>query len=123
MLLVEPLEAAGPPCAAPLHLPMSLTKLNFPDYNKVKTYENSDTDNRLNYEDALNVARLTYEQSMSAVEMRALMISFNEHITSFIESPAGSTLAAMLDPAQAHLVQLPTRDAHKKLIDTFHLLS
>ncbi|CAG4957620.1 unnamed protein product [Colias eurytheme] len=68
MLLVEPREAAGPPCAAPIHLPMStLTKLNFTtDYSvKVKPYENTETDNRLNYEQALN-ARLSYEQSVNS---------------------------------------------------------
>lgn len=72
MLLVEtPREAAVPPCAAPLDLPMStLTKLNFTDYSvKVnKTYpETSDQrDNRLNYEQALaSVARLNYELEQS----------------------------------------------------------
>lgn len=69
MLVVEaPREAAVPPCAAPLDIPMSsLTKLNFTDYSaKVKPYENETRDNtRLNYEQALaSVARLSYEQSV-----------------------------------------------------------
>lgn len=76
MLLVEaPREAAVPPCAAPLDLPMStLTKINFTDYSaKVnKQYSESptdsrDVDNRLNYEQALaSVARLNYEQSVNS---------------------------------------------------------
>lgn len=75
MLLVEtPREAAVPPCAAPLDLPMSaLTKLNFTDYSaKVnKPYAPPPTDareidSRLNYEQALaSVARLNYEQSVT----------------------------------------------------------
>lgn len=70
MLLVEaPREAAVPPCAAPLDIPMStLTKLNFTDYSaKVKPYDNQSEqrDSRLNYEQALaSVARLSYEQSV-----------------------------------------------------------
>lgn len=76
MLLVEaPREAAIPPCAAPLDIPMStLTKLNFSDYsakvNKQYTEipaEARDVDTRLNYEQALaSVARLNYEQSVSS---------------------------------------------------------
>ncbi|PZC80901.1 hypothetical protein B5X24_HaOG213888 [Helicoverpa armigera] len=70
MLLVEaPREAAVPPCAAPLDIPMSsLTKLNFTDYSAKVNKPYSDTDNRdmrLNYEQALaSVARLSYEQSV-----------------------------------------------------------
>lgn len=62
MLVVEPREAAGPPCAAPLHPMSTLTKLNFTDYSVKKPYEEQ-TDNRLSYEQALSVARLGYEQS------------------------------------------------------------
>lgn len=71
MLLVEaPREAAVPPCAAPLDLPMStLTKLNFTDYsakvNKPYTETEARDNTRLNYEQALaSVARLSYEQSV-----------------------------------------------------------
>ncbi|KAL0869126.1 hypothetical protein ABMA27_007424 [Loxostege sticticalis] len=72
MLLVEaPREAAVPPCAAPLDLPMSsVTKLNFTDYSaKVKYNETpvEQRDSRLNYEQALaSVARLNFEQSVSS---------------------------------------------------------
>lgn len=68
MLLVEPREAAGPPCAAPLHPMSTLTKLNFTDYSvKVKPYDLVEqTDNILNYEQAVNAARLGYEQSLSS---------------------------------------------------------
>lgn len=74
MLLVEvPREAAVPPCAAPLQLPMSsLTKLNFTDYsvkvNKSYTELPDQRDNRLSYEQTLaSVARLNYgiEQSVN----------------------------------------------------------
>lgn len=71
MLLVEaPREAAVPPCAAPLDIPMSsLTKLNFTDYSAKVNKPYSETENRdntrLNYEQALaSVARLSYEQSV-----------------------------------------------------------
>ncbi|CAB3249151.1 unnamed protein product [Arctia plantaginis] len=72
MLLVEaPREAAVPPCAVPIDIPMStLTKLNFSDYSaKVKPYPESQTEQRdntrLNYEQALaSVARLSYEQTV-----------------------------------------------------------
>lgn len=71
MLLVEaPREAAVPPCAAPLDIPMSsLTKLNFTDYSAKVNKSYSETENRdntrLNYEQALaSVARLSYEQSV-----------------------------------------------------------
>lgn len=30
---------------------------------------------------------------------------------------AGSTQPAMLDPARAHLVELPPRETHKKLVE------
>lgn len=76
MLLVEaPREAAVPPCAAPLDIPMSsLTKLHFSDYsakvNKQYTEipaDARDVDTRLNYEQALaSVARLNYEQSVTS---------------------------------------------------------
>ncbi|CAG4953815.1 unnamed protein product [Parnassius apollo] len=71
MLLVEaPGEAAGPPGAAPLHLPMAtLAKLNFTDYSaKVnKQYTENNTEprdsSRLCYDNALS-ARSNYEQSV-----------------------------------------------------------
>lgn len=73
MLLVEaPREAAVPPCAAPLDIPMSsLTKLHFSDYsakvNKQYTEIPADVDTRLNFEQAVaSVARLNYEQSVSS---------------------------------------------------------
>ncbi|CAH2983391.1 unnamed protein product [Chilo suppressalis] len=73
MLLVEaPREAAVPPCAAPLDLPMStITKLNFTDYSaKVnKPYADNaaeQRDSRLNYEQTLaSVARLNFEQTVT----------------------------------------------------------
>lgn len=74
MLLVEaPREAAVPPCAAPLDLPMStLTKLSFTDYSaKVnKPYPESQQEQsanaRLSYDQALaSVTRLNFEQSVA----------------------------------------------------------
>lgn len=70
MLVVEaPREAALPPCAAPIDLPMStLTKLNFTDYsvkvNKPYTDNHEQRDTRINYEQAL--ARLSYEQTVTS---------------------------------------------------------
>ncbi|KAG6449975.1 hypothetical protein O3G_MSEX006341 [Manduca sexta] len=72
MLLVEaPREAAVPPCAAPLDIPMStLTKLSFTDFgvkvNKPYAETPDQRDNRLNYEQAIaSVARLNYEVEQS----------------------------------------------------------
>lgn len=78
MLLVEaPREAAVPPCAAPLDLPMStVTKLNFSDYsakvNKPYTETAADQrDSRLNYEQALaSVTRLNFEQSVTSGKLQ-----------------------------------------------------
>lgn len=81
MLLVEPREAAGPPCAAPLHPMSTLTKLNFTDYSvKVKPYETVEqTENRLNYEQALSAARLGYEQSVSSSSTSPNKLHYVDH--------------------------------------------
>lgn len=55
--------------------------------------------------------------------MNVNLITILTRRTSFIEnfSQAGSTFAAMLDPAaRAHLAALPPRDAHKKASQYCH---
>lgn len=101
MLLVEPREAAGPPCAAPVHLPMSTaTKLNFSDYSvKVKSYENAETDTRLNYEQALNAARLGYEQSVnnpSKLQYEQSRLSFDPTADNICADPSYILPAGLL---------------------------
>lgn len=81
MLLVEPREAAGPPCTAPLHPMSTLTKLNFTDYSvKVKPYDTIEqTDNRLNYEQALSAARLSYDQTVNSNSTSPNKLHYGDH--------------------------------------------
>ncbi|CAH4031923.1 unnamed protein product [Pieris brassicae] len=93
MLIVEPREAAGPPCAAPIHLSMSTaSKLHFSDYSvKVKPYENSETDSRLHYDQASNAARLGYELSgnnCNKLQYEQGRLSFDPAVESVCTDPA-----------------------------------